>query len=283
MIIRKLQILSVFLFLSAFSLCMADGGKPVRVEKWDSTAVPEKKVWLRARLVASGFLGFPISVDNVAVTFKHRNSLIGNTVTNDRGVASVLYEAPAEKGFVEYTIEFNGSQKYASVRETGRLYVYDPDDPVLLVKADRITADIKDPDDLPEFDPEDIYPLDYSSMTLGILEQDYNILYLTEKDKKFIDALHEWMRIRVFPLAPIVNRKKGLHPLAENAEKDIFEALKKMNLKAEAGISDKRKDVKRFLDDNMKAVWFSRDSEKEAPDGAMKAENWKTVTELLRN
>jgi len=273
----------IFVILVIAVVCIpslqAKGEKPVRIRIYDTMAFPEKGVWLRVEVTRSGFLGiFRRPLKNAGISFLDRSSLIGRASTDKRGVASVFFEAPPNPGLLEYTAAFDGTDRFAPEKKTGRLYILNPDNPLIVCSADRIIAGASSREILTK-DPEQISPRPFAEVALQQLSYHYNLLYFTEENEEYVECLTSWMRIKLIPLAPVIIRKRGLSPLSSgDSEKDLLSGLEKKNLELEAGISDTKADARWFLSHGMKALIFGY--EKSDPGKIEPVSEWKTIPSL---
>jgi hypothetical protein len=265
--------LCIFLFVSGF--LNAAEKKSVEIVVYDTIATPGEQIWLRAELSVKGLLGCRKSIVSENVVFEVKGKIIGSANTAKNGKVSILYETPGTPGIIEYMIRYKGSDKYNAAEKTGRLYLLKPDFPFLLCNMDREFTGVS-PKKLMNTPLKEISPVDNSAMTLQILSNRYNIIYITNEEEYFAERLHSWMRKKAFPLHAIIYRKKGLSPLTSKSslKKTILQLRKKFN-RAPAGISDSKKDIKDFLSDGMKSVYFHTGDG--IIKGAENASDWKEV------
>lgn len=258
-----------------------DNRREVDITIYDTICHTGENVWLRARLSRPGFLWFRKIIEAADVKFSYRGSIIGETATNESGIASALYESPENPSVIEYIVRFEGNEELAPAEKTGRLYVYDISRPVMLCNIDEllIGAPVKS---LFEKEPEKIPPEEGLPISLQMLHQNYNMVYLTDRDTEFYEKFVQWMLFKAIPPGPVLLRDKGLYPLAEKRYKDnIIPRLKFIFQRVRAGVTHSKKDAELFLKYDLRAVVISDRKASSFPDKAEVVSSWEEAAETL--
>ncbi len=261
-------------------LCCA-GAKPVNIITNDAIATPGKKVWLRAKLECKGFLGIRRSVKGEPLSFKGRFAILGTATTNDNGIASILFDVPEEPGLTEYTVKYRGSGRFAPAKSTGRLFVFDSKRPIIICDIDRTIANIS-PGRFLATPPEKVPTVAGAPTSLMRLSYRCNLIFLTACNDRFAERMQRWMRIKEFPLCPILFKNRGISPIPiEKFRCDTVAELKKVFPKIVAGITHKKSNAKAYVAKGIRAIIISS-KKKGVPKGAEFAPDWETVESLLK-
>jgi hypothetical protein len=166
----------------------------------DAVVMRGEKTRLAACLEREPVLWLSKDVENAPVRFYVDEQQVGDTKTDEDGVAEVerkldpqlqRYEVRAWAGFQE-------------LQATGRVFAWDRERVIIAVDIDHTIAKTDYEELLAQRGKDESDPVKHSVQALHALAGDFHIVYLTSRPRFLIDKTRAWLRERGFPDGPVV-------------------------------------------------------------------------------
>lgn len=230
-----------------------DGGRarPVVFNSYDSLCPEGEKVTLQVQLVRDEFRRRGVA--NCRVSFQWDNKTLGQAVTDERGRAALLWQAPKIGDYL-ISVSTAGNKPYTSAKDRLLCSVRPKGKRTLIVDIDNTLAVTRDWYFIDDFTNAPIVPGAQESLTA--LSQRYSIVYLTARMLRHRRQTLQWLASRGFPRNPAVFLQLDDYP-SYNQEKYKTESIARLRKKCSrfiAGVGDKESDGKAYLANEMRAI-----------------------------
>ena len=166
----------------------------------DAVVIRGEKSRLAACLEREPVLWLSKDVENAPVRFYVDEQQVGETKTDEDGVAAVerkldpelqRYEVRAWAGFQE-------------LQATGRVFSWERERVIIAVDIDHTIAQTDYQELLSQRSADESDPVKHSVQALNALAQDFHIVFLTSRPRFLIDKTRTWLREKDFPAGPVI-------------------------------------------------------------------------------
>jgi hypothetical protein len=242
--------------------------RTLRVLAFDSIAVRGEPVKLRALVERRWFGLLRQPLQGRKVEFEQTGRMLGCVESCAGGFAELACDA-ARGAF---------TARGGAASSVGRVFVWDRDDPLLIVDLDGTISDATAlafwllPLDA-------VQPFDGAVRAMAYLSTRYRILYLTARRDLVLPKSRLWLQHHGFPPGPILCRPWNLFPPSPGRFKTAALAeLKRRFSNIRAGIGDRPHDARALLSNGIPTLLYRP---ARAPEGAVAFSEWEDILRHL--
>lgn len=253
----------------------------VKLTAYDLLACPGDPVTVRAKLEHQGFGGLNPDLRGSPLRFTCTPAFARTVATGFDGRAEVTVRlAPESPRVVRVKVRYEGSRNHQSAEATARVFVWDPQRPLLVVDIDHTISDLREFDVLLT-DNARIPTLPGAVEGLSKLAREYGIVYLSARDEALYNKTKAWLTVRGFPEGPLFTRDFVPWVSRESYKSQYIADLKKRFPNLRAGIGDRVGDARAYLDNGLKALIIAPDQSARLPERALVVSSWRNACHLL--
>lgn len=231
----------------------------------DTLARPGERTRLAGRLLVMESTVLNQKPSKQELGFYIDNLFVGINETNRDGYATVAYY-PKKIGTFHVKAIYNAKTYQAQAR--GRLFVWNRNDPILVVDVDS-TAQSKKHATVPFVDQDASTPAPGASETLRELSRQFRIVYLTNHPRETIPSTRTWLEQNDFPAGPVLVWE------IEKLQTD-FAAIR-------VGIGTTDQDFQQYREHKIFSILLDPDRSPAPIDGGIRVSDWPAVLKSLRN
>lgn len=240
----------------------------------DAIRGPNGKTRLVAGVEREPVLAMGKDLEHVRVRFFVSEREVGDTKSDDEGVADIERALDAEVGQFEARAVVDGRE----LRAAGRVFAWDRQRVSIAVDIDHTIAQTEYEDLLDNDQEEGSDPLKRSVSTLRRLAADFQILYLTGRPRSLLDKTRAWLREREFPAGPVITAESVRQMLRPGAFKQQkLRSLRNAWPRLLIGIGNTVSDAEAYGASEMLTLILSKEPGRDFGRHALVFKDWKAL------
>jgi hypothetical protein len=166
----------------------------------DAVVMRGEKTRLAACLEREPVLWLSKDVENAPVRFYIDEQQVGETKTDEDGVAAVEQRLDPDL----QRFEVRAWAGFQELQATGRVFAWDRERVIIAVDIDHTIAKTDYEELLAQRGKDESDPVKHSVQALNALARDFHIVYLTSRPRFLIDKTRAWLREKGFPTGPVI-------------------------------------------------------------------------------
>ena len=241
-----------------------------------SGSVATLTAWVERDLV----LFWDPDLPGVEVEFLSEEGVIGKSTTRKDGRAH-LDVSGLSPGVHRFRARIPEESRYHAPRSEAFVGVYETDAPILVTDIDMTLAKCS-PFGFITKSNTSVPPLIDSPLSIQMLSEKFQIVYLSARDHIFIPKTRAWLRMNGFPNGPLLlRRKRFTRESALVHKRNRLSEVKKVLSGMKYGIGDKPHDVIAYHEQGLRPVWITSKKNGSLPSETIKVSTWKEIVQQI--